>query len=64
MLRKKTQKYNRPNHSNYITKAIRKEILSRSRICNKFSRETEREGEREGKKEQIESIEAATRGVL
>ena len=60
MLRKKTQKYNRPNHSNYITKAIRKEILSRSRICNKFSRETEREGE----KEQIESIEAATRGVL
>ena len=60
MLRKKTQKYNRPNHSNYNTKAIRKEILSRSRICNKFSRETEREGE----KEQIESIEAATRGVL
>ena len=60
MLRKKTQKYNRPNHSNHITKAMRKEILSRSRICNKFSRETEREGE----KEQIESIEAATRGVL
>ena len=46
MLRKKTQKYNRPNHYNHITKALRKEILNRSRICNKFLRETEREGER------------------
>ena len=61
MLRKKPQKYNRPNHSNYLQKLFK--ILSRSRICNKFSRETEREGERAGK-EQIESIEAATRGVL
>ena len=35
------QKYIRANNSNYITKALRKEIMHRSRLRNKFLRERE-----------------------
>ena len=37
------QKYIRANNSNHITKALRKEIMHRSRPQNKFLRERERE---------------------
>ena len=33
------QKYIRANNSNYITKALRKKIMHRSRLRNKFLRE-------------------------
>ena len=36
------QKYIRANNSNYITKALRKEIMHRSRLRNKFLGERER----------------------
>ena len=35
------QKYIRVNNSDYITKALRKEIMHRSRLCNKFLRDRE-----------------------
>ena len=35
------QKYIRGNNSSYITKALRKEIMHRSRLRNKFLRERE-----------------------
>ena len=41
MLRK--NKYIRANNSNYITKALRKEIMHRSRLRNKFLRERTKE---------------------
>ena len=37
------QKYIRANNSNYITKALRKEIMHRSRLRNKFLRERTKE---------------------
>ena len=37
--------YIRVKSSNYITKAHRKEIMHRSRLCNKFLRERERANE-------------------
>ena len=37
------QKYIRANNSNYITKALRKEIMNRSRLRNKFLRERTKE---------------------
>ena len=36
------QKYIRANNSSYITKALQKEIMHRSRLRNKFLRERER----------------------
>ena len=35
----RNQKYIRANNSNYITKTLRKEIMHRSRLRNKFLRE-------------------------
>ena len=37
------QKYIRANNSNYITKALRKEIMHRSRLRNKFLRDRTKE---------------------
>ena len=39
------QKYIRANNSNFITKALRKEIMHRSRLRNTFLRERERTNE-------------------